>query len=99
LALRNATSRAIQSIGYAMEYLLASDFRSTLNADLPVYDLDRADVSSESTLNRTVHRHPGHAEWRMMLQKLPSFKAGSLSAMTSPFTLPNVVAGLFLIPS
>jgi hypothetical protein len=99
LALRNATSRAVQSIGAAMKYLPASDFRPILNADMPVYHVDAAGVSSESTVNRTFHRHPGHAEWRMLLQKLPGLKAGSLSAMTSAFTLPNVVAGLFLIPS
>src|SRR6202040_3451689 len=44
-------------------------------------------------------RQPFEADPRITLQKLPRLKAGSLSASTSAFTLPNVVSGLCLMPS
>src|ERR1700730_15284374 len=44
-------------------------------------------------------RQPLQADPRITLQKLPRLEAGSLSASTSALTLPNVVAGLCLLPS
>jgi hypothetical protein len=42
---------------------------------------------------------PRQAEPRITLQKLPRWKCGSLSAITSALTLPKVVSGLCLMPS
>jgi hypothetical protein len=39
------------------------------------------------------------ADPRITLQKVPRMKAGSLSASTSAFTVPNVVSGLCFMPS
>jgi hypothetical protein len=42
---------------------------------------------------------PGHCDSRITLQKLLRWKCGSLSARTSALTVPNVVFGLYFIPS
>lgn len=71
--------------------------------------IDMCGISLTHSLNRAADKSDGaaaefclqqaHPELRITLQKFIGTKLGSLFAMTSALTLPNVVWGLCLIPS
>ncbi len=60
---------------------------------------DQSPSSKPDALAVELFSYLGHAEPRMIEQKFPRLKFGSLRARTSALTLPNVVSGFFLMPS
>ena len=61
---------------------------------------DRSTADTQPQTKPKEHSdQPRQCEQRMTLQKLPRWKCGSLSAITSALTLPKVVSGLCLMPS